>query len=180
MTDCNATINPLYNSYFRLVFGRGTKQMELMCQRANLPGITVPDQPQPTTLGVTIPVPTLVASFEPLTIEFVVDSQLTNWQSLYGWIRNITNIQDTVNYNLPGGYQDWHHFANLYVYDPSDRCEILKATFHYIIPTRLSGLVFQADSSDALIQKATCTFKYSYYNLWLDGNEVPADWDGQL
>ena len=60
----------MYNSYFRLVFGRGTKQMELMCQRANLPGISVPDQPQPTTLGTTIPVPTMVANFETLNVEF--------------------------------------------------------------------------------------------------------------
>jgi len=180
MTSCTADINPLYNSYFRLIFGRGTKQMELMCQRANLPGISVPDQPQPTTLGITIPVPTLVASFETLNVEFIVDSQLNNWQSLYGWIRNLTNIQTVENYNLPGGYQDWHHQANLYVYNPADNCEILRATFHYIIPTRLSGLVFQADSSDALIQKATCSFKYSYYNLWVDDEEVPEDWNGGL
>jgi hypothetical protein len=73
----------MYNSYFRLVFGRGTKQMELMCQRANLPGISVPDQPQPTTLGTTIPVPTMVANFETLNVEFIVDSDLTNWMSLY-------------------------------------------------------------------------------------------------
>ena len=169
----------MYNSYFRLIFGRGTKQMELMCQRANLPGIGISDQPQPTTLGITIPVPTLSANFELLQTEFIVDSDLTNWKNLYSWIRNITNIQNDTDHNLL--YQDWHHSANLYLFDPSNNCEILQATFHYIIPVKLNGLMFQSDSADAVIQKATCSFKYSYYDLWQVGpngqleDAVPSD-----
>ncbi len=174
MSICSSNINPLYNSYFRLIFGRGTKQMELMCQRANLPGIAVPDQNQPTVLGVNIPVPTMSANFELLNVEFIVDSDLTNWKNLYSWIRNITNIQNDIDHNLM--YQDWHHSANLYLFDPSNNCSILQTTFHYIIPVKLNGLVFQADSSDAVIQKATCSFKYSYYDMWIDGEDaVPSN-----
>lgn len=164
MTLCATNTNPLYNSYFRLVFGRGTGQMELMCQRVNLPGLSVPEQPQPTRLGVTIPVPNMTVNFDPLIVEFVVDSELTNWKSLYSWVRNITNIKDDTNHNLP--YQNWHHMANLYLYDPTNNCEILRATFHYIIPIKLNGLMFQSDSTDTIIQKSTCTFKYSYYDMW--------------
>lgn len=172
MSSCTSNINPLYNSYYRLIFGRGTKQMELLCQRVNLPGISVPDQAQPTTLGVNIPVPTVAATFEPLTVEFIVDSDMENWKSIYSWIRNITNIQNDTDFNLE--YQDWHHSANLFVYSSTTNCEILRATFHYIIPSSLGGLVFQSDSSDALIQKATCRFKYSYFDLWI-GNEDAVD-----
>lgn len=168
MSLCSSNVNPLYNSYFRLVFGRGTNQMELLCQRANLPGLTVPDQPQPTRLGVTIPVPNMTVNFDPLNIEFIVDSDLTNWKSIYSWIRNITNIQDDTSHNLP--YQSWHHSANLFLYEPTSNCEILRATFHYIIPIKLNGLNFQADSTDSIIQKATCLFKYSYFDMWV-GNE---------
>ena len=89
--------------------------MELMCQRANLPGISVPDQNQPTVLGVTVPVPTMSANFELLNVEFIVDSDLTNWKNLYSWIRNITNITNDVDHNLL--YQDWHHSANLGIED---------------------------------------------------------------
>jgi len=174
MSLCSSNTNPLYNSYFRLIFGRGTKQMELMCQRANLPGIGIPDQPQPTTLGTTIPVPTMVANFETLNVEFIVDSDMTNWKSLYSWIRNLTNITNDVDHNLE--YQSWHHEANLFLYDPTSNCEILRAKFNYIIPVKLNGLVFQADSADAIIQKANCTFKYSYYDLWLGGGDaVPSN-----
>jgi hypothetical protein len=56
------------------------------------------------------------------------------------------------------------------LYEPTSNCEILRATFHYIIPIKLNGLNFQADSTDSIIQKATCLFKYSYFDMWV-GNE---------
>ena len=67
--NCSGNINPLYNSYFSLVFNRGTSQFELLCQRANLPGISVPSLVQPTTLGTTIPVPSMVAAFADLSVQ---------------------------------------------------------------------------------------------------------------
>ena len=92
--NCAGNINPLYNSYFSLLFNRGTSQFELLCQRVNLPGISVPSLVQPTTLGTTIPVPSMVAAFADLSVEFIVDENMTNWKSLYSWIRNISNIKD--------------------------------------------------------------------------------------
>jgi hypothetical protein len=179
MSLCSSSINPLYNSYFRLVFGRGTDQMELMCQKVNLPGITIPDQPQPTVLGITVPIPTLSANFDPLTIEFIVDSDLNNWRNLYSWIRNITNIKDDVDHNIL--YQKWHHTATLYLYDPTNNCNVLETTFHYIIPIKLNGIVFQSDASDAVVQKATCMFRYSYYDMKIGGSDaVPSNLSGSI
>jgi hypothetical protein len=171
MTTCSTNINTLYNNYFNIKFQRGTNQFELMCQRVNLPGIGIPDVPQPTTFGTTIPIPTLVANFEPLSVEFVVDSDLTNWKSLYSWIRNITNIKDDSSHNLD--YQSWHISANLYVYSEPYKplgCNtpVLTVNFNHIIPISLSGLNFQSDVSDASIQKASCRFRYSYYTITPD------------
>lgn len=179
MAICTSNINPLYNSYFRLFFGRGTNQMELLCQKVNLPGISVPDQPQPTTLGITVPIPTMTASFDALSAEFIVDSDLSNWKAIYSWIRNITNIANDYEHNLE--YQNWHHQANLFLYDPTTNCEFLKATFYNLIPVKLGGISFQSDSSDALIQKASCTFKYSYFDLTLNGEDlIPSNLYNQL
>jgi hypothetical protein len=174
--SCIANINPLYNSYFTLRFGRGTQQFELNCQKANLPGCTIPETSQPTIFGTTIPVPTMQFNYETLNVEFIVDSELTNWKSIYSWMRNLANIatdqdiavnsgrdNNTEGINLP--YQDWHHEATLTLYDPANKCPSLAVTFRYIIPTRLSGMVFQSDSADAIIQKASCQFKFSYYEL---------------
>ena len=163
MADCTSNLNPLYNSYFQLFFGRGTKRMELMCQKVNLPGISIGDQPQPTILGTTIPVPAMNIQFEPLTVEFIVDSELTNWKSLYSWIRNVTNIKDDTSNNID--YKDWHHQAVLSIYSAVDNCSPVSINFWHIVPSSLTGLMFRADSADALIQTATCKFKYSYYSI---------------
>jgi hypothetical protein len=159
--SCTANINPLYNSYFTLIFGRGTKQFELNCQKANLPGCTVPDTAQPTIFGTTVPVPTMQFNYETLNVEFIIDSELENWQSIYSWMRNMANIDTDNTNNLT--YQNWHHEAVLSIFDPVSHCVKTGVTFKYIVPTRLSGINFQSDSADAIIQRATCQFKFSYY-----------------
>jgi len=167
MSNCTTNINPLYNNYFKIVFARGTRQLELMCQRVNLPGISIGEAQQPTTLGITIPYATLAASFEPLKIEFIVDDDLGNWKSIYSWIRNITNIENDTEHNIE--YQKWHISADLYVLDPVNCNQTnLKVTFKNVIPVNLSGIAFQSDNSDSNIVKATATFKYSYYKLHPD------------
>lgn len=171
---CSGNTNPLYNNYFSLRFDRGTKQFELLCQRVNLPGIGSPDLIQPTTLGTTIPVPSLVATFEPLTVEFIVDENLTNWKSIYSWIRNITNIKDDSSNNL--NYKDWHITATLNIYSEPysvNGCNSgTRITFNNVIPISLSGLNFQSDNTDSVIQKATARFKYSYYTILPDAPSI--------
>jgi hypothetical protein len=167
--NCSDNINILYNNQFKLVFGRGTNQFELMCQRANIPGIKANEQNQPTTLGTTIPVPSLSVNFEPLNVEFIIDSNLENWKSIYSWIRNFSNIADDTSYNAK--YQDWHFKASLYVYDPTDlACNtiLFAVNFKHIVPISLSGINFQSDSSDLIPQKANCSFRYSHYEMTPD------------
>ena len=65
--------DPLYSNYFQLSFGRGTRQLELMIQKCNLPGLIIPDQAQPTIFGTTIPIPSMAIQFETLNVEFIVD-----------------------------------------------------------------------------------------------------------
>lgn len=160
--------DPLYANYFQLSFGRGTRQLELMVQKCNLPGLTIPDQGQPTIFGTTVPVPTMAAQFETLNIEFIVDKQLTNWKSLFSWMRNLSNIQNDYQYNIED-YQNWHHTATLKLMSTDFKygCTtvVQSVTFAHIIPVKLSSLTFQSDSPDAQIVKASCIFKYSYYTL---------------
>lgn len=167
--------DPLYANYFQLTFGRGTRQLELMVQKCNLPGLVLPDQAQPTIFGTTVPVPTMAAQFEALNIEFIVDSQLTNWKSIFSWMRNLSNIRNDYEYNIQD-YQDWHHTATLKLMSTDFKygCTnvVQSITFAYIIPVRLSSLSFQSDSPDAQIVKAACSFKYSYYTLDPDADIV--------
>lgn len=169
---CQDNINNLYGNYFSLKIDRGTDSIELMVQKANLPGIVVPDQPQPTILGTTVPVPTLAIQYEPLSVEFMVDSNLENWKSIYSWIRDITNIETAEDYDL--AYRYWHHTASLILH-PTINCDtpnpVLTVSFANIVPIRLSGLIFQTDVADVPILKATCVFKFSHYTLTPDAPE---------
>jgi len=167
MPICSSNINPLYNNYFRLTFSRGTRQLELMCQKVSLPGINLGEATQPTALGTTIPYATTAVVFEPLRVEFIVDSNLENWKSLYSWIRNITNIENDTEHNIL--YNTWHIKANLEILDPINCSTVdLKFTFHNVIPINLGGINFQTDSSDVNIVKSSAAFKYSYYNMTPD------------
>lgn len=173
---CQDNTNLLYSNYFRLQILRGTKILELMVTKVNLPGITVPEQPQPTIFGTTIPVPTMVAQFDPLNVEFLVDDDLTNWKSIYSWMRNITNIRDSTSNNLDD-YQDWHYSAKLILPSTSFRyseCNdpILVVEFVNVIPTKLSGIMFQSDVNDAPHAKSNCTLKYSYYTMSPDAPNI--------
>lgn len=172
--NCQDNLNPLYNNYYKLEILRGTRLLELMVQKVNLPGLAVPDQAQPTIFGTTIPVPSLTMQFEPLTVEFIVDENLTNWKSIFSWMRNITNIYDAETANI--GYREWHYDANLIIASSIFKYEgctdpAVTVNFTNLIPTRLSGLIFQSDSPDTNILKASCTFKYSYYTLKPDAPE---------
>ena len=183
MTTCYDSIDPLYNNPFSFTLNRKsydststkTSTIELMVQQVNLPGITIPDQPQPTILGTTIPIPTMMVTFEPLNIEFIVDSNLNNWQSIFTWMRQMTNIENDYEHNLD--YQNWHiNTGTLKIYkqntkyptqDTAACSDLVLSTikFYNLIPIALSGLKFQSDSTDLIIQKATCRFKYSYYTM---------------
>lgn len=185
MTTCYDSINPLYNNPFSFTLNRKsyngdnskTSTLDLMVQQVNLPGISVPDQPQPTVLGTTIPIPTMAVSFEPLNIEFIVDSDLTNWQSIFSWMRQITNIENDYENNLE--YQNWHISTGTlkifkqntkYPTQGTTNCNeadliLCTVNFYNLVPVALSGIKFQSDSTDLIIQKATCRFKYSYYTM---------------
>lgn len=164
MTVCKNNINPLYNNYFRLTFSRGTSQFELMCQRVTLPGLSIGETKQPTTLGTTIPIPTLAANFEPLKVDFIVDNDLTNWKSIYSWMRNISNIDNDTSHNI--SYQTWHIKAVLDILNPINCNTVdLSFTFHNVIPTSLGGLAFQTDNSDVNLVKCNASFAYSYYTM---------------
>lgn len=185
MTTCYDSINPLYNNLFKLVLNRDSDQFELMVQKVNLPGIGISDQPQPTIFGTTIPIPTMAAAFDPLSVEFIVDSQLENWKKIYAWIRQLANISNDDEHNIC--YQKWHNssatlkiFKQDYKYPVQATIDcpdpvLCTITFENLIPISLSGLNFQSDTTDLMIQKATCRFKYSYYTIDPDpGSYTPS------
>ena len=59
-----------------------------------IPGLNI-DQSEQRWMGAKSPVPEGTISFEPLSINFIVDSNLNNWKVLFNWLMYINNNFDT-------------------------------------------------------------------------------------
>ena len=155
-------INPLLSNCYKFIIDRGDSKLELFGQTVSLPGIKLSVSPQPTTLGVQIPVATNTFTFESLILEFIVDENIENWKSIYDWMSSIGNISNDTDNEM---YRTWATTAYLRVlgsnYYPINKT----AVFHYVIPTALSALTFRSDLGDSTPMKARVTFSYSYYDF---------------
>ena len=87
-------INPLLTNAYKFDIKRGDDKLSLFGQGVVLPGLKLNVQPQPTTLGIQIPVAVNTFNFEPLALEFIVDENLENWKSIYDWMKSIGNIKN--------------------------------------------------------------------------------------
>jgi len=158
-----SNINTIQTNAFKFTIDRGNDNLELFCQATGLPGVKLSVQPQPTILGIQIPVATNTFSFDPLIIEFLVDANLNNWKSIYDWMREIGNMENDTSGTY---YQSWSTTARLTPLTPqlcpiSDRV----ITFHYVVPVELGALGFKADINDPTPIKCRVSFAYSYYSF---------------
>ena len=155
-------INPLLTNAYKFDIKRGDDKLSLFGQGVVLPGLKLNVQPQPTTLGIQIPVAVNTFNFEPLALEFIVDENLENWKSIYDWMKSIGNIKNDVD-NTP--YHTWDTYAILTILGPNYFPNGKSVKFWYAIPTQISGISFKSDASDSTPMKARVSFEYSYYEF---------------
>ena len=99
--------------------------------------------------------------FEDLTINFMVDEELTNWIEIWNWIRTISNTQDHTEYiEADQHYSD----ATLSLLNSSMTPKI-RVEFRNIIPTSISALEFDSTVSNPDPLIATATFRYTTYEI---------------
>ena len=152
-------LNPLLPTYFQFSMKR-CPHVTFFCQSANLPSISVSVINQPTRF-VNIPHAPGVPEFDDLTINFIVDEELTNWMELYEWIRSTVHTDDHREYEkAPEHYTD----ATLTILNSAMNPKI-RVEFYNLLPVNLSGLEFDSTttSPDALI--GTATFRYTNYEI---------------
>ena len=70
------------------------KKTTFLCQKANIPAFTTGNIEIPTRGFVTIPVES-TASYEDLTIEFIVDEDLRNYMEIHNWMRALSTPVNT-------------------------------------------------------------------------------------
>ncbi len=147
-----------------------TPKVDFFSNSAKIPGISLPTPGVGNYLK-KIDLPGDNIEFEDLTLDFIVDENLTNYLEVHNWI-----------YGL--GYpESVSEFQNLITQDDGSRdvkaqysdgtLSILNSNFNVsarvkfrdLFPVALSSLQFTATDNDYTYFTATATFKYLFYTI---------------
>ena len=165
-------------------------KVEYFCTTVNLPGVSLSDNyTQPTPFR-DIPLPGEKLSYDRLTMTFLVDENLENYQEIHGWLRGL---------GFPGGYAEFKTLldsgtdrfptskssvlgdagrskfaapstgalfsdATLSILSSKNNA-ITDVRFSDVFPISLSGLQYDQRATDTDYLTATVTFDYKLYDF---------------
>ena len=165
-------------------------KVEYFCTQVNLPGITLGGSLEQKTPLKDIPIPGDKLTYDPLSMTFLVDENLENFQEIHGWLvglgfprdysefRNLLSTGDDrfptktqsvsteigkVKYGSPnvgGIYSD----ATLTILTSKNNPQ-LEVRFRDVYPTALTGLTYSQQATDVDYLTATVSFNYSIYDF---------------
>jgi len=165
-----AGLNPLSPNGFNFSISK-VPDVTFFCQQASLPGITLGD-PSFSTPFSTQPLPGDTLSYEPLTVQFIIDENMLNYNIIYNWIvalgfpesyQQYTTLLagDTVQYDeLAKNYSD----GVLQILD-SNNNPVRSVTFYDLFPTALETLTFASTNVDVSYLIGSATFKFGHYKF---------------
>lgn len=145
--------------------------LAFFCQSVNLPGITLgaPEFGNPFNIA---PIPGETLTYDQLTVQFLIDENMANYQAIYNWIvalgfpesydQYVTFVDgDTNNYSeLAKNYSD----ATLQILTANN---VTARTVQFIdlFPTSLDSLQFAGTNNDVQYLIGNATFRYGYYKF---------------
>ena len=165
-----AGLNPLSPNGFNFSISK-VPNVTFFCQQASLPGITLGD-PTFSTPFSTQPLPGDTLSYDPLTVQFLIDEEMLNYNIIYNWIvalgfpesySQYTTLlgNDTVQYDeLAKNYSD----ATLQILD-SNNNPVRSVTFYDVFPTSLETLTFASTNDGVNYLIGSATFKFGLYKF---------------
>ena len=139
---------------FRLLIDPTRSQTtEYFVKSVSLPEVSIAQVNLPTP-RIEIPFTGGTVEFSPLTVEFFVDEDMTNYQEIYNWVVSQTDNDDSVNkYDLLLMVLSSHNNPNK------------KIQFYNAFPTSISSLNFDTTSTNITYLTASVTFSYSYFDF---------------
>ena len=146
LTEQPKNINPLADVQFKFDVS-ALPNTSFFIQTVNLPGVSLE--------GANIGVPQLqnfsrhtgVITYEPLSVTFMIDEYLKNWQEIFEWMV---------------GEESKYTTAVLTIVSSSMN-PTLEIHFKDIFPTSLSEIPFNSTTTDPIYQVATVAFNYTEY-----------------
>ena len=165
-------------------------KVEYFCTAVNIPGITLGGAPVQQTPFKDIPLPGDKLTYEPLSMTFIVDENLENFQEIHGWLvglgfpRDYSEFRDLISAgndrfpakntsvsteigkvkygtpNVGGTYSD----ATLTVLTSKNNPQV-EVRFRNVFPTSLTGLDYNQQATDVEYLTATVSFNYEIYDF---------------
>lgn len=165
-----SNINPLQNNGF-LFSIRKLPDLTFFCQDVTLPDIQAPPAEIETPLVLT-PLPGDKISFGDLSIQFLINENMTNYIAIHNWMiglgfpqshqqyQNFINVNTTSLNTTPllSSYSD----GTLQVLG-SNNIMIQTITFVDLLPVGLSSLSLRSTDDTTSFLVGSATFRYSYY-----------------
>jgi hypothetical protein len=169
-TSIPSQLNPLSPNGFQFSVQK-LPDITFFCQQVNLPGIIL-GEPSFSTPFSTQPVPGDTLQYDPLTLQFLVDENMSNYKVLYNWIVALGfpesyeqyighNAADTTAYSeLAKNYSD----ATLQILDSNNQV-VQTIQFYDVFPTTIDSVMFASTNDDVQYVTGNVTFKFGWYKL---------------
>lgn len=154
------SINPMQLNEYKMVLHR-TPHLVYFCQSLNLPGIQSSPISQPTPLATEIKRTPGKVTHDDLTVNFIVNEDMSNWLELYNWMRTITPI-DTFS-NQVAESQRYSDVSIIVMNSKS--MGLLHFTFRDCFPLTITGLNLDSSVSDINPAVASVTFAYNGFTV---------------
>lgn len=146
------------------------RKVSFLCQRAEIPTITLGDVNIPTRGLVPIPIEGNITYGE-FNVEFIVDEDLKNYMEIHNWMRALgtpQSIDDRVAFKTENQITTTQEYrysdGTLQILNNNNRVNF-DVVFKGLWPVSLSTLSFDVTGSDNDFFTASVTFKYTLYEV---------------
>lgn len=144
--------------------------VSFLCQRAEIPSMSLGEVNIPTRGLVSIPVEGNMR-YGDFTVEFIVDEDLRNYMEIHNWMRALGTPQELSErtrwkskYAEHSSKDSRYSDATLQVLNNNNNANF-DVIFKDLFPTELSTLSFDVTRSDNDYFTASVTFKYTLYEI---------------
>lgn len=153
--------NPLQLNEFKFVLHR-TPHIVYFCQSVNLPGVTVGQVQMPTPFGVKVNRTGTSLTEETLSLDFIVNENMSNWAEIRNWMRIQINERD-FNHQSPNELEKFSD-ATLIMMNSASKA-FIRFNFMDVFPVSLGSIQFDSKVTDILPATCKVTFAYSGYQF---------------
>ena len=147
------------------------------CTGVTLPGVNFSEALHATTLAINSYLPGDKIEFDHLTVKFVVDEDMKNYQEIFNWIMALGPGNDTDDFmdlvdstKKSTGAFSGASFENMYsdatiIVNTSSNNANIEFQFEDTFPTSLGAIEFASDASEVTYATCDLTLRYTQFKI---------------